>query len=206
MIEWSLLGEDRSLKYAFCAFLCLMLLGWYFLTPSVSIPTGKVTTLAPVQTPTAAPPFQKNGYTLTPVADFIVTARLLSKSIYRFDHESELAPVDYALGWLSMSTPRILEKIDISQTGRTYRWYTDDYPMPREDIESQSANMHLIPATPEIEAQLKAMPENSLVRLTGHLVNITSPQGWHWDTSQTRYDTGDGACEVIYVTGVMRGN
>lgn len=39
------------------------------------------------------------------------------------------------------------------------------------------------------------------VSFTGYLVDITKG-GYHWHSSRTRYDTGDGACEVVYVCGM----
>lgn len=179
---------------------------WYTVPDRVDYSMDRVVTIAPAQTPTRMAPFQVRSYTLTPVADFVINARLLSKSIYSFDKGADLVPVDYALGWLQMANPRVLKEIDISQSGRFYHWYAAEYPIPRSDIESESANMHLIPATDLIEKQLKSMPEGALVRLTGQLVNITeTTTGWSWNTSTTRTDTGFGACEVIYVTAVIKG-
>jgi len=41
-----------------------------------------------------------------------------------------------------------------------------------------------------------------LVALDGYLVDANRADGWHWRTSLTRDDTGDGACELFYVTSV----
>lgn len=193
------------MKYALVLAAIAVLLIWWGAPYGVEYATGRVITVAPVQVVTEAKPFRLKNYTLIPVSDFTVSARLLSKSTYHFDRESDLAPVDYALGWQSMAQPKILEDIDISQGGRFYHWSASDLPLAREDIETQSANMHLIPSTPEIEKQLKGLREGSLVRLHGYLVNIVADDGWTWNTSQSRADTGFGACEVIYVLDVMKG-
>lgn len=192
-------------RYLIAGFALFLGLVWLLKGPSVSVPVTRIATVAPVQSPTTAPPFTIRSYTLTPVAEFTVTARLLSKSTYHFDRESELSPIDYALGWQSMAQPFILKEISIGQGRRFYHWHTRTFPIPRNDIETQSANMHLIPASPDIEAQLKSIPEDNLVRLKGFLVNISAPDGWHWNSSTTRGDTGDGACEVFYVQSVARG-
>ena len=42
------------------------------------------------------------------------------------DRESDLAPVDLALGWGRMSDEAILKDIQISQSGRFYFWHTVD--------------------------------------------------------------------------------
>jgi len=156
----------------------------------------------PVQSSPSSPPFQFNGYTLTPVADFDVTARILSISRYHTDREANLAPYDFALGWKMMSNPKVLKDINISQSGRFYHWYTNDFPIPRADIESQSANMHLIPANDNVMNNLKNLSKDQIIRIKGHLVNI-SGNNFNWNSSVSRHDTGMGACEVIFVKEVF---
>ncbi len=195
------------MKGFFIGLIVLALLGWFFLPSGSAAPVGKLNVWAePRQTETSARPFQFKGYTLTPVADFDVSARVLSKSIYRLGREADLAPVDLALGWQKMSDPAVLRKIDISQSNRFYHWYASDFSTPRHDIETMSANMHLIPANDTIDSQLRGVDKNSHIRLIGHLVDIRTTDGWHWNSSRTRGDTGQGACEVIYVTQVLRGS
>ena len=40
------------------------------------------------------------------------------------------------------------------------------------------------------------------VRLTGYLVDVQGPGGFRWRTSLTREDTGDGACELMWIERV----
>jgi len=93
------------------------------------------------------PQFQKKGYTLTALAHFTLQARVLGVENYRFDREADLAPVDLTLGWGPMSDSSVLSEISISQGGRFYTWRVGRFPIPRRDIEVNSANMHLVPAT-----------------------------------------------------------
>ena len=32
-----------------------------------------------------------------------------------------------------------------------------------------------------------------------YLVDVDHGSGWHWRSSMSRNDTGDGACELVYV-------
>src|SRR5258707_432262 len=59
------------------------------------------------------PKFQVKGYTLTALAHFSLTARVLGAERYYFDHEADLVPVDLALGWGPMSDTSVLSKISI---------------------------------------------------------------------------------------------
>ena len=147
----------------------------------------------------AAPKFEKNGYMLTALARFELTARVLGVEHYRFDREAQLAPVDLALGWGPMSDSAILSKIDISQSGRFYYWHVDEFPIPRRAIETHSANMHMIPADAAVEGELDDVHVGSIVSLAGYLVEARASDGWYWKSSLTRDDTGAGACEVIWV-------
>ena len=48
-------------------------------------------------------------------------------------------------------------QIRVSQSDRWYYWRASELPIPQREIEAHSANMHMIPATPEIEDRLEAL-------------------------------------------------
>ena len=99
-----------------------------------------------------------------------------------------------------MSDGAVLGRIDISQSGRFYYWrYDGAPPIPRREIERSSANMHLIPATRAIERRLKHLRPGNVVALKGYLVDVRGEGGFRWTSSLTREDTGNGACELIWV-------
>ena len=59
--------------------------------------------------------------------------------------------------------------------------------------------MHLIPATPEVASTLAGLKEGQHIRLSGQLVRVDGDDGYRWASSLSREDTGDGACELIWV-------
>ena len=145
------------------------------------------------------PPFDFRGFRLTPVAHFDVKARLLMRSVYRMDRESELAPVDFALGWNRMADDDVLSRLALSQGNRFYFYRWDgEPPIPPGEIVVSSANMHLIPVSREVDRTLRDLPLGALVHLEGMLVDA-SKGNWTWRTSRTRSDTGAGACELFFV-------
>ena len=166
----------------------------------IRYPPGAVAPDNPIQLEVRKPePIVKDGYLITPLATFEIEARVLSAKRYRLGRESDLSPVDLALGWGPMSNQAILDQISISQSGRFYYWRSKELPIPPNAISSHSANMHLIPATGEIERELKRVGKGNIVSFEGYLVKIEATDGWHWRSSLTRSDTGNGACEVVYV-------
>ena len=99
-----------------------------------------------------------------------------------------------------MSDERVLEHIEISQSGRFYRWQVDEFPIPRREIEMHSANVHLIPASDAVKRVIDKVRKGDIIEIKGSLVNVMSNRdAWYWESSQTRNDTGKGACELIWV-------
>lgn len=140
------------------------------------------------------------GYQIKPLEPFEMHARVLSSTHYRVGRESDLAPVDLALGWGPMADLSVTNQITITQSNRWYHWRVKTFPIPRREIEIHSANMHLIPATPEIAAAIQSAETGQMVKFTGDLVEVSTPDGqWRWKSSLTREDTGNGACELVLV-------
>ena len=148
----------------------------------------------------AGPVFRMNDYTLTALAEFSVGARVILAKQYSSGREADLSPVDLALAWGPMNDTRVLEALAFSQSGRFYRWrYEREPPIPRREIELNSANMHMIPSSDDMARRLKAVKAGDRVRIRGYLVEAVGKDGWRWRSSLTRGDTGGGACELIFV-------
>ncbi|WP_281647462.1 hypothetical protein [Parendozoicomonas sp. Alg238-R29] len=144
-------------------------------------------------------PILHDGYKIQPLAEFSLEARVLGREDYSMGREADLSPVDLALGWGVMSDSSVLEHIDINQRGRFYYWRVQKFPVPRRQIETQSANMHMIPASDYVEDRLDDVVEGDIIQLRGKLVKVEAADGWRWQSSLTRNDTGGGACELIWV-------
>lgn len=147
--------------------------------------------------------FEHADYTVTPLADFTIQAKVLSRKDYMLDRESDLSPTDLALGWQQMSDESVLSDIEISQSGRWYRWRVEQFPIPRRAIETQSANMHMVPADDFIASKLDDVVAGQIISLEGQLIKAEAADGWRWQSSLSREDTGASACELIYVTDLQ---
>ena len=162
---------------------------------------------APLQSEVPQPlrPFRLRAATLQPLAGFSVDARVLSREDYSHGREAELSPTDLALGWGAMRDDAVLAKLDISQSGRWYHYrWRDNPPIALAEIIRSSANMHMIPADAAAAAQLARVREGDRVRIDGWLVQAQAPDGWHWSSSLSREDSGNGACELVYVCSIVR--
>lgn len=173
--------------------------------PVIDRAPGALCPDAPAQTPpTRKTPWLHDDFMITALADFSLSAVVLSREDYHSGKESELSPVDLALGWGRMSDSFVYGKLDISQGHRWYKWQPDGLePIPRREIERSSANMHILPGNEQVRDALGGVHRGSIVRMQGYLVKATMSDGWHWVSSTTRDDTGDGACEVFWVESLI---
>ena len=185
--------------------LVVALLGWWLSPPIHSARArapGMLVAEAPDQRdPESTATFQDKDFTITPLADFSLTARVLSRTDYGFDRESSISPTDLALGWGRMSDSAVLAGLDISQSNRWYfyHWSTDAPPIPKDEIIRSSANMHMMPADDTVRWELKQVRPGDVIHLEGQLIEARRSDGSVWRSSMTRDDSGDGACEVVYV-------
>ncbi|RLA05284.1 MAG: hypothetical protein DRQ47_01550, partial [Gammaproteobacteria bacterium] len=172
--------------------LLLMLVAWKLFGKDSPVILGEGVKVATV-------PIQKNidnassyhfkGYQITPLASFKLKAKILAKEEYFWGREADLSPVDLALGWQNMSDESVLDKIEISQSGRWYYWSVASFPIPRRSIETQSANMHMVPATEQIEGRIDLVREGQIVEISGKLIRVDADDGWIWKSSLSREDT-----------------
>jgi hypothetical protein len=186
----------------------LLLLGVYFIdsyrhsrhAPSVLVSAD------PYQgTIAGGVPWKENGNQFTPLADFHLKARILHTESYWLDHGSAISPLDLAVGWGPMSDQTVLDQISISQGQRWYSWRPEHQrlPLPNDEIVSHSANIHTIPSTPEVKRQLRVLRAGDIVELDGDLVEVHMANGGKWISSLSRTDVGSGACELMWVRGVV---
>ncbi|MEO1681251.1 MAG: hypothetical protein AAFU80_24145 [Pseudomonadota bacterium] len=143
------------------------------------------------------------GYVAEAVATFEATGLVLGRKRYPRTRDGWLAPVDLALGWGPMSNPDTLSHFRLWQDSRfLYFTASSEAPISPDMANRTSANVHIVPATPEARAQLERVRKGDLVRVTGRLVNVSGPGGFTWTTSLTRTDTGFGACELLLLDRV----
>lgn len=146
---------------------------------------------------------KKGEFTIKPVADYRIAARVVSTKSYSRGWESSLSPLDLALAWGDLANPESDDYISYSQRGRWYYYrYSSACPYDNNYIINHSCNNHIIPATENLRMAIKTIDTGDLIVIEGCLVNINGEMDgrkrW-WNTSTTRSDSGDHSCEIIFV-------
>lgn len=169
----------------------------------------------PLQQPTTDPPFQTSvggvTYTVKPIADYEIWGLVVSthdtSTWWNWIHEAtndHLNVVDLCLVFAENVTKGGYVGIDYSsgqfvcyvQTRSREKW-------ERFSMRALSNN-HLLADRPSIVSKLRNVNIGDQVRIRGWLAEYAHNQGMAFTrgTSVTRDDTGNGACETIYVREV----
>lgn len=144
------------------------------------------------------------GYQFKSLATYSIEGRVLSTNTHRFGPAAKLAPLDVVLGWGNMADPNIYKKLNFVQRGRFYT-YKPDHNSPKvshRQVFNSSSNTHLVPKDQDVLKQLKSIKVDQIIVLEGHLVQISGPNEFSWSSSLHRSDTGNGACELMWVEKV----
>ena len=113
---------------------------------------------------------------------------------------SKISPLDVGISWGETANKYNHNKIKYSSIGDRKIYSSYDYDAVYNSFET--SNNHLIPKNDKIKKYLSLIKRNDYIRIEGYLVNV-STNNWYTKSSTTRNDTGDGACEIIYVTNII---
>jgi hypothetical protein len=182
------------------ALLIVVLVCFFYPETVITYPAGITAPDKPKQTNLVGTKEWKLAeFSFRALAEYSIKARILSRNNFSVGKESELSPFDLALGWGPMSDQSIIDKIDISQSNRWYRWKADVLPIPAREISLNSANVHIIPKDDNVNEKFDKVYKGSLIEMKGYLVEITNTEGWRWKSSLKRDDTAGGSCELFWV-------
>lgn len=139
-----------------------------------------------------------------PKAGYRIYAQVMSKKWYMLGWESKLSPYDLALAWNKLMLPEFQNGIHYSQGNRWYYYrYDNGYPLQGSYIQSHSSNHHIIPANDELKKALDRVGKGDKIYMEGFLVYIEGTYKGNtvwWRSSLSRNDSGNGACEILYLT------
>ena len=183
---------------------CLLLAGC---GPTYKHPPGSLKLEEPKQTNLkAGPTWEVGDYKLTGLATFELEALVILRATFRAGsgREADLSPLDLTMAWGPAADSAFLRRINFRHSGRFYYYDWKDPEVDGSLLGSHTANMHMIPADATVSDQLMAIERDDVVTLKGHLVRVDGKDGWHWQSSLVRTDSGPGACELIRVAEVSR--
>jgi hypothetical protein len=182
-----------------------------FALPASSVPADEAIDWhgEPLQSATQRTPFlwpaAGDDVMVRPRAAFDIAAVVAAAEPYSIDAGAFLSPVDLVMTWGRLPEEPFRSRVSYSQMTRYYFWRTGDGSLDLGYIATHSANMHMIPANRNLRRALAHIGSGDSVRIRGLLVDVETPR-FRWHTSLSREDTGPGACELVWVEEVQRGD
>ncbi len=119
-----------------------------------------------------------------------------------FSTSNKMSPVDVGLAWGYLLNEPDFKNMKCHETG--FRRLICTSP-PSLDVEGLYSNNHLVASNKETKRLMKKIKKGDYIQIEGYLVNMywgTKNSRSYWTSSTSRFDSGDGACELIYVTDI----
>ncbi|NTV14457.1 MAG: hypothetical protein HGA96_11100 [Desulfobulbaceae bacterium] len=207
------MGRDQLIKILLLAGLVLLLTA---ITRKDQLPA--VTEIdhslyrEPVQKPVQLPVFQReveaNTYLIQPLYSYDLSGLVVSFhdsdvwwDIYHHDSWLDFINVkDLCVVWGQNLQSDVYRQLTYDSNNWTCYYLTPDQASAARFRPDQLSNNHLLSADSEIKKMIMGVGLGDQIHLQGHLVNYANPANkFRRGTSTTRADTGNGACETIYV-------
>ncbi len=161
----------------------------------------------PIQKPSRTSPFnfeyRKRTYSIEPVADYelwglVVTHNDITGMTDIIHDDDSVDIKDICVVWgdnLQNNDYR-----DVSYSSGDFTCYYQ-YDRPMDFRHEQLSNNHLLSDNKEVRERIRNIKIGDQVHLKGMLVNYSAAAtpDWTRNTSTNRNDSGNGACEVIFV-------
>lgn len=177
---------------------------------STKVVFGVNTESDPVQRETGffemALPLDAGTATVSGNASYSISAKVEGIKAYN-DASSSAVPYDLLLTWGKLADSDVDSKLTWKQENRQGMVYgnlggSTSPGIDKNYVINHMSNNHVIPANERIRAALQTVRPGDLVKIDGRLVDVQIRSGNRrisLQTSKSRSDQGDGACEVILV-------
>jgi hypothetical protein len=169
--------------------------------------------VAPLQTDTSKTPFfTKAGgttYKVTPLFEYDLYGLVVSEhdthDFVDYVHREAgdyLNVIDLCVAWGDDARSGLYRNAHFSSGQFTCYFQFDSREAAEHFDIYQISNNHLLTEVPNLAHLLRSVHIGDEVHFHGYLVEYEHDHGFHFHrgTSTTRFDTGDGACETVYVT------
>jgi len=163
----------------------------------------------PLQTATTQPSFDANyngvEYRIEPRYEYDLYGMIVSYRHHDGDSRMHLAAndhlnmLDVCVIWGNNTASRLLHKIDFWNGIFTCNVKTRDQEAWDSFDMYKLSNNHLISDDEYVRDQVKDVEIGDQIHVRGYLASYGSENGGMRGTSTTRLDTGNGACETVYV-------
>lgn len=147
-------------------------------------------------------------YTIQPKFDYVLNGLVVSlhdagswKDYLHEKWNDNLNVLDLCVIWGRNVSESAWRNIEFSSGQFTCNFFTRSSEAYHKFNQAQISNNHLLTANPDLARRLRDVRIGDQIRLRGYLAEYSHHHGFAFKrgTSTVRTDTGNGACETLYV-------
>lgn len=163
----------------------------------------------PTQSRSSEPGFQatyaSTNYSIEPRYDYELTGLVVSRAFHNAKYglhrkwNDHLNVADLCVVWGDNASTLNLNAFDFWNGQFTCNISTDSNQDWKAFKSDELSNNHLLSDDEAIREQIQAVKTGDRIHLKGWLSRYGNDQGFSRDTSTTREDGGNGACETIFI-------
>jgi len=168
----------------------------------------------PAQSTVELPPFvttyNDENFEIIPKYDYELTGLVVSYRLHDADggmmihalNKDHLNVADFCVVWGDSADPKLLREFDFSNGQFTCSYGTQSRAAWNAFNDDQLSNNHLLAIDDMVRDTISEVKIGDQINIKGWLAHYINPLGYERGSSTVRTDTGDGACETIYVNEI----
>lgn len=151
--------------------------------------------------------FNEDSFTIMPKFEYELYGLVVSYRLHDSEHgqmihalnKDHINVADYCVVWGENADSHLLSEFTFSNGQFTCNWQTHSNDAWKRFDQYQISNNHLLAVDSSIRDTLDQIKIGDQIYIKGQLAHYTNPMSYERGTSIVRTDTGNGACETIWV-------
>ena len=176
-----------------------------------NLPLSKALSKEPQQSlinqPLQSVTYNNLNFTVQPKFRYKLAGLVVSKRVHQADYkgslhglsEDYLNVADLCVVWGENANPDILKHFKFSNGQFTCNYHTRHNQAWQAFNPNQLSNNHVLATHEPVRKILSEAEIGDQIMIEGYSADYTNPKGYKRQTSVVRTDTGNGACETIWV-------
>ncbi len=165
---------------------------------------------AAINLPAFGATYNDENFEIIPKYDYDLNGLVVSYRLHDADggmmlhalNKDHLNVADFCVVWGDSAQPNILREFDFSNGQFTCNYSTKDTAAWKAFNHTQLSNNHLLAIDDAVRDTISEIKIGDQINLKGWLAHYKNPIGYERGSSTVRTDTGNGACETIFVNQI----
>jgi hypothetical protein len=163
-----------------------------------------------IEVPEFAATYNDEHFIVMPKYDYELNGLVVSYRLHDADggmmlhalNKDHLNVADYCVVWGESANPALLNQFDFSNGQFTCQYSTQSQDAWQAFNNQQLSNNHLLALDDEVRETIGDITIGDQITIKGWLAHYKNPMGYERGTSTVRTDSGNGACETIFVNEI----